>query len=351
MTDHAAQTNAPRRPAAAPVGEGRGYRAFSPVSKKVASEITMMTQDEADYTGRWSPDQKPEFLSLTDNGPKVRYLRVGRGPVLVLLHSIRTQLDLFQRVIPKLASHFTVYAFDFPGFGWSEIVPGADYREPAMRGHVVAFIERLDLRDVTLAGESMGATLALTSAAVLGDRVKQVVAFNAYDYLPGVERASLLASILVKSVRAPLIGPVFAAMESRASLAGIFKGGFHDPKNLPSDLVDELLKGGKRPGYSRVARAVYRGLPSYVAARSYYDRIDVPVTLVYGDHDWSRPAEREADRSRIKGARMIILEDTGHIVSLDSPDAFARILVETQSNAHGPSAGSAQGIRTDGTNR
>lgn len=291
----------------------------------------MLIQDELDYTRRWWPDRKPEFLSLTDGGPKVRYLRAGRGPVLVLLHSIRTQLDLFQRVIPKLADHFTVYAFDYPGFGWSEIVPGADYREPAMREHVVHFIERLDLRDVTLAGESMGATLALTAAAVLGDRVRQVVAFNAYDYLPGVERANLLASVLIRSVRAPVIGAAFAAMESRASLAGILKGGFRDPRSLPPDFLGELVKGGKRPGYPKVARAVYRSLPSYVAARRLYDRIDAPVTLVYGDHDWSRPAEREANLARIKRARMVVLRDTGHISSLESPEEFVRILVETQS--------------------
>jgi pimeloyl-ACP methyl ester carboxylesterase len=293
----------------------------------------MMNQNAVDYTLRWWPSRKPEFLSLTDGGPKVRYLRVGQGPALVLLHSIRTQLDLFQRVIPKLTDHFTVYAFDYPGFGWSEIVPGADYREPAMREHVVHFFERLDLRDVTLAGESLGATLALTAAAVLRDRVKQVVAFNPYDYLPGVERANLLASVIIKSVRAPLIGPIFAAMESRATLAGILKGGFCDSRRLPADFIDELLKGGKRQGYSRVARAVYRGLPSYVAARSYYAQIGVPVTLVYGDHDWSRPVEREANLARIKRGKMIVLEDASHIASLERPEEFARILIETLSTA------------------
>ncbi|SOE65043.1 Pimeloyl-ACP methyl ester carboxylesterase [Burkholderia sp. YR290] len=293
----------------------------------------MIHQNAIDYMRRWWPDQKPEFLSLANGGPKVRYVRAGKGPALVLLHSIRTQLDLFQRVIPKLTDYFTVYAFDYPGFGWSEIVPGADYREPAMREHVVSFIKRLDLRDVTLAGESMGATLALTTAAVLGDRVKQVVAFNPYDYLPGVERANLLASVIIKSVRAPVIGPTFAAMESRATLAGILKGGFHDPSNMPPDLIDELVKSGKRPGYSNVARAVYRGLPSYVAARQYYARIDVPVTLVYGDHDWSRPNERQANQALIKHAKMVVLNDTGHISSLERPEEFARILVETQSTA------------------
>ncbi|MEJ0036573.1 MAG: alpha/beta hydrolase [Gammaproteobacteria bacterium] len=293
----------------------------------------MVIQNEIDYSLRWWPKQKPEFLSLTAGGPKVRYLRVGQGPALVLLHTIRTQLDYFQRVIPKLADHFTVYAFDYPGFGWSEIVPGADYREPAMREHVVNFIERFDLRDVTLAGESMGATLALTTAAVLGDRVKQVVAFNPYDYPPGVERANLLASVIIKSVRAPVIGPVFATMESRASLAGILKGGVHDPRSLPSEFIDELVKGGKRLGYPNVARAVYRALPSYVAARRLYARIDAPVTLVYGDHDWSRPVEREANRALIKRAKSVVLENTGHLSSLESPEEFARILIETQSTA------------------
>ena len=260
----------------------------------------MISQNAVDYTLRWWPDQKPEFLPLANGGPKVRYLRAGQGPALVLLHSIRTQLDLFQRVIPKLTSHFTVYAFDYPGFGWSEIVPGADYREPAMRKHVINFIE-LSTSDVTLAGESMGATLALTTAAVLGARVKQVVAFNPYDYLPGVERANLLAWAIIKNVRAPLSGrfsPPWKPGLSRRKL----KGGFHDPRRLPPDFIDELVKGGKRPGYSKVARAVYRGLPSYVAARSYYAQIEAPVTLVYGDHDWSRPAEREANRlgSRVR---------------------------------------------------
>lgn len=293
----------------------------------------MVSQNAVSYTHRWWPDQKPEFLTLANGGPKVRYLRAGHGAALVLLHSIRTQLDLFQRVIPKLVDHFTVYVFDYPGFGWSEIVPGADYREPAMREHVVNFIRRLDLHDITLAGESMGATLALTAAAELGDRVKQVVAFNTYDYLPGVERANLLASIIIKSVRAPIIGSTFAAMESRATLAGILSGGLRDPRNLPPDFIDELVKGGKRPGYSNVARAVYRALPSYVAARPHYARIDAPVTLVYGDHDWSRPAEREANRALIKDAKMIVLNDTGHISSLESPEEFARILTETQSTA------------------
>ncbi len=288
-----------------------------------------MDADEAvEYTRSWS-GRTPEFLSLRPGGPKIRYLRMGQGPALVLMHTVRTQLDIFQRVIPALAERFTVYAFDYPGFGWSEIVPGADYREKAMRQHVLDFLDRLDLQDVTLAGESMGGSLALTAAAMLGDRVRQIVAFNAYDYLPGLERANLLASIIIKSVRAPVIGPMFAAMENRLILQGILRGGVRDARSLPADLVDAFNRVGRRKGYAGVARAVYRSLPSYVEARTLYGRITAPVTLVYGDGDWSRPADRQANERLLGQARMVTLKDTGHFSSLERPGDFTRIVMDT----------------------
>jgi hypothetical protein len=41
-------------------------------------------------------------------GIKMRYLKAGRGPNLVLLHTLRTQLDIFEKIIPKLAEHATI---------------------------------------------------------------------------------------------------------------------------------------------------------------------------------------------------------------------------------------------------
>jgi pimeloyl-ACP methyl ester carboxylesterase len=79
----------------------------------------------------------------------LRYLRVGSGPTaLILLHTVRTQLDHFQLVIPKLKHAFTIYAIDFPGMGWSDITPGASYTEPALRRALVEFVTRLDMNGV-----------------------------------------------------------------------------------------------------------------------------------------------------------------------------------------------------------
>src|SRR5881396_2081925 len=102
-----------------------------------------------------SPYRRPAATSSTtgsgDRGHgRLRYLTGGTGPPLVLLHTVRTQAEHFRHVIPLVQERYTVYALDLPGMGYSEIVPGASYEEPAMRAAVKRLITQLDLRDVTL---------------------------------------------------------------------------------------------------------------------------------------------------------------------------------------------------------
>jgi hypothetical protein len=61
----------------------------------------------------------------------------------------------------------------------------------------------LDLHDVTLVGESLRAVLALTTAADLPERVRRVVAVNAYDYRDGTARSSALARVVIGGIIAP----------------------------------------------------------------------------------------------------------------------------------------------------
>jgi pimeloyl-ACP methyl ester carboxylesterase len=244
------------------------------------------------------------------------------------MHTVRTQLDHFQFVIPRITDAFTVYAIDFPGMGWSDIVAGASYEEPALRVAVVRVVEELDLSDLTLAGESMGATVALTASLDLGERVRRIVAFNTYDFADGVKRANPLARVVVGNIRLPVWGPIFARLENKQILKRILGGGLHDPGRLPDQYLDELRRVGRRPGYPTVARAIYRNLESLIAARERYPHINVPVTLVYGDEDWSRPSDRQANIASVPGARDIVLRETGHFAALERPDDVARILLD-----------------------
>jgi len=281
----------------------------------------------SDYTRTWSPSGEIEYATLAD-GTRLRYLNAGSGPnALIVVHTVRTQLDHFQLVIPRILDAFTVYAIDLPGMGWSDITPGASYTEPTLRRALIEFVTTLDITDVTLAGESMGATVSLTASTELEDRVRGVVAFNPYDYAQGVGRANRVASIYVGSVRLPAIGPVVTRTENAPVLRIVLRGGLVDGRKLPDHYLAELRRVGRRPGYARVARAVFLSVDSMVAARELYGRITVPVTLVYGDHDWSRVPERQANLALLPGAESITLDDTGHFAALEQPARVAEILL------------------------
>jgi pimeloyl-ACP methyl ester carboxylesterase len=287
----------------------------------------MESRPNSDYTRTWFPPGEIEYAKLAD-GTRLRYVKAGSGPALILLHTVRTQLDHFQLVIPKLVDAFTVFAIDMPGMGWSDITPGASYTEPALRRATVEFVKTLDLNDVTLAGESMGATVSLTASAELGDRVRRVLAFNTYDYSKGVGRANRVASMYVSGARLPAVGQVVTRMEIKPVLGVVLRGGLFDGSKLPDHYLAELRRVGRRHGYSRVAREVFRNVDSMIAARGLYARVTAPVTLIYGDHDWSHMPEREANLALLSDARSISLPDTGHFAALEQPARVAEILLD-----------------------
>jgi pimeloyl-ACP methyl ester carboxylesterase len=273
------------------------------------------------------------LLKLSDK-LSVRFQKIGSGPPLLLIHTIRTQLEYFRSLAPLLATSHTVYALDLPGHGHSPIDPSANFDEPYFRQAVIRFIEELNLSEVTLVGESIGGALALTVAASLPQRLKRVYAINPYDYEArygdGIRRGNWLANFIIGSLQIPVLGAVNASLENKMILRKIMGGGYHDPRKLPADLLAEFDQVAHRPGYKRIARKVLAGWRSWSKARDYYRQISAPVTLIYGDSDWSRPNERERTRSLIPASQMVTLKNTGHFSAVENPSELARVILATE---------------------
>jgi len=276
---------------------------------------------------------KPNLLKISDT-LSVRFQKIGSGPPLLLIHTIRTQLEYFRSLAPILARSHTVYAIDLPGHGHSPIDPGASFDEPYFRQAVIRLIEELNFSAVTVVGESIGGTLALTVSASLPQRVKRVYAINPYDYETrygdGIRRGNWFANFIIGSLQIPVLGAMNASLENKMVLGKIMGGGYHDPRKLPTDLLAEFDEVAHRPGYKRIARKVLAGWRSWSKARDYYRQISAPVALMYGDSDWSRPNERERTRSLIPVAQLVMLKDTGHFSAVENPSELARVIMETE---------------------
>jgi pimeloyl-ACP methyl ester carboxylesterase len=161
----------------------------------------------------WAPDIEIEYLHTSAG--RLRYIKTGQGPTLVLLHTLRTQLDLFEKLAPDLAKDFTVYALDFPGHGYSDI-PRESYDATFFTGAVESFLDSLDLQNATLAGVSIGGSIGLIIASRRTPRVLKVVAINPYDYAKGrgLARSSWLARLLLAAARVPVFGETVMRLRS-----------------------------------------------------------------------------------------------------------------------------------------
>ena len=274
----------------------------------------------------WAPEIPVRYVTL--NGTRLRYIVTGQGPALVLLHTLRTQLDMFQKVVPELAKRFRVYALDYPGHGFSDI-PKGDYSAEFFVAAVAHFLDQLDIKDAVVVGESIGGAIALLLAARRNRRVRGVVAVNPYDYDGGrgIRRSSALANLLFGVNNVPVLGATVTRLRQYPIVKKVLEGGVYRKEALPSTLARELYEVGNRRGHYRAFMSLVRHWPSWERARVEYVNIDGPTLLLYGDHDWSRMTEREAARRAIPGTEMRVIKDAGHFLSLDAPREFVQAVV------------------------
>ncbi len=292
------------------------------VSIYMLSIASCATNPPGAYTNHWKANRNIQYITL-DNGFKIRYLRSGKGQPLVLMHTIRTQLDYFEKLIPLLDENFEIYALDLPGHGYSSLLD-KEYTEPLMRASVHDFIEKLNLTNVVLVGESIGGVLSLTVAAEFPNRIARVVSLNPYDYGEdfggGVRRSD--NGWLVGSFK------IFKSYtwEPKFILNTVLKGGFYDSDKLPESLVTEFTDAGKQDGFRQAEYSTFANWQSWVNAKKFYKKISVPVTLIYGSHDWSLEKERMNTATLIPVVQVYTLEKTGHFSSLESPLEVSKII-------------------------
>jgi pimeloyl-ACP methyl ester carboxylesterase len=200
-----------------------------------------------------------------------------------------------------------------------------------MRVAVVGFLKALDLRDVTIVGESIGAVLALTAAAEAPERIRAVYALNTYDYETrfgdGIRRGNWFANFIISGLQVPVFGAIGGALENRMILKKIMGGGYADPRKLPDDLLAEFDRVSRRPNYRNMARKVLFGWRSWAKARELYALVKAPVTLIYGEKDWSRRPERERTKALLKNARLVTLPNTGHFSAVENPKGAANVIL------------------------
>jgi pimeloyl-ACP methyl ester carboxylesterase len=257
--------------------------------------------------------------TLDAAGWRVRYVRAGTGPPLLLLHGFASSIYTWSETLPALAAHHDVIALDFPGFGGTETRPTLTADDLARV--VPAVADGLGLGAYDLAGHSLGGAVAAVTAAAHPQRVRRLVLVDAAGF-------NLAAADRPGDVRA--LGAVPPAVFELLPLArpattlGL-RQVFHDDRLLTRERLDEYLAPMVRPGTAAALRSLLSGrgaldVPAAVA------RIRQPTLVIWGRDDaWIDVSHAARFAAAIPGARTVVLESCGHMPQEERPADVVRL--------------------------
>jgi 3-oxoadipate enol-lactonase len=114
---------------------------------------------------------------------EVEYEQRGAGPHLLLIHSLLTELTVFDVVLPGLAEKHAVTRINLPGFGRSSPLRLGSVGDHA--DHVARVMDALELpQDATVFGNGFGAFVALELAIRHGARFGRLIVADTLAAFP-----------------------------------------------------------------------------------------------------------------------------------------------------------------------
>ncbi|MFF9014766.1 alpha/beta fold hydrolase [Streptomyces sp. NPDC014870] len=243
-------------------------------------------------------------------GVDVAYVRVGQGPVVVLVHGAAVDGRMWQPQIEALADEFTVVAWDEPGSGRSGALPAGFGLEDYARA-LPAVIEDVGLGPAQVGGLSWGGTVVLELYRWRPDLVRSLLMVDTYaDWKGSLPPEEVAAR--VEGARRMLAAP---ADEFDPTLPGLYADG---PPARFAAMLDAMSRE-VRP--ETLARQL--SLMAEADETDLLPRITVPTLLLWGELDARSPLYvAHAFRDAIPHAELVTIPAVGHMSNLEAPEAF-----------------------------
>ncbi len=242
----------------------------------------------------------------------------GAAPVVVLLHGLAMTGSVWRHVVADLRTDHRCVAPTLPlGAHRRPMHPDADLSLSGMVGLVAEFLDRLNLREVTLVGNDWGGAQLLVTQR-RDDRVGRLVlvACEAFDnYPPGIP--GRLAGLAAKTVATTYV--MAQALRVRPLRRAPLSWGWMSKRPVPREVMDEWFHPLATDGAIRRDFRKYAGsIPDRATLLEWAERqraFNRPVLVAWATEDRLMP--------RAHGHRLA--EHFPHVRLVEIPDSYTLI--------------------------
>ena len=271
------------------------------------------------------PEEHFELKEIELHGHRVAYRCAGSGPAIVLVHGITSTSATWERVMPYLATRFTVIAPDLIGHGESA-KPRGDYSLGAYASGVRDLMVTLGHDSATFVGHSLGGGVVMQLAYQFPERCERLVLVDS----GGLGRE---VHLLLRSATLPLSEVVLPLLASTPLLdAGRSVSRFFGRLGLRTGTDVAELARGHASLADRDARAAFvhtlrtivdPGGQRVNATDRLYLAENVPFMLVWGERDSIIPVEHGLNAHElVPSSQLEIFETRGPLPAHRRPPAL-----------------------------
>ena len=252
----------------------------------------------------------------------ISYTDHGSGPPILLLHAALHDRTDFAPVHDSLANGRRVLAPDWPGHGESPS-PATPLRAVQFGDLATEFVDRLDLSNLVVVGNSVGGYAACRLALERPERIAGVILVNNGGFTDHSVFTRAFCAVMGRPGAIKAVFPLFARAYIHA----------RNPRDR--SVVDHVVARAKTTDGARTAAALWKSFtePDH-DLRGRAAQITAPVLITWGTKDLTAPRRwGEAVHAAIPGSRFETLP-AGHVVFSSEPAAWLAMVLPFVDAAH-----------------
>lgn len=259
------------------------------------------------------------------NSETIAYADEGSGEETVLfVHGLSSNLDSWKKNIAGLSSDYRCIAIDLPGYGKSSRSK-TDYSLSEYAGILNEMVEKMDLKNVVLAGHSMGGQIAMHSVIKYPETYKKMVLIAP----AGIETFTAQEATVMKASYTPAM--VVGASDEQ--ILANYKMNFYSFPEDAQAMVDDRIAMKSAEDFQDYAETVVNNIHAMLEEPVIEEisEIEVPVLMIFGKNDmlipnrYFHPSESIASlvktsEEKFNNIEVKTIDEAGHFVNFEQSE-------------------------------